>query len=202
VPARPLNVGPLVGGAMGTRIDVYLSHDLPCFDDAAGTIARLNSALPAAFAVRDYWRSVDPDTRQTIERWEAEPVTPRMPKVPRYSGPGALYLTVTPAAARISTGGRWRGFLSIEPLRQVHLAAFRAIARAMGSARLALCADSRDDVTDVFLADGSQDDCIAAMRSAMGPPQPSVESIAPDVVAQTEHGVPSVWFLDGHPAAD
>jgi hypothetical protein len=187
---------------MGTRIHVYLTHNLPRFDDAAATIARLNSALPATFAVRDYWRSVDPETHQTDERWEAEPITPRTPNVRRYSGPGSLYLTVTPAAARISTGGRWRGFLSIEPLRRVHLPAFRAIARAMGSAKLALCADSRDDVSDVFLADGSQDDCIAVMRSAMGPPQPSVESIAPDIVAQTEHGVPSVWFLDGQPAAD
>jgi hypothetical protein len=187
---------------MGTRIDVYLSHDLPQFDDAAATIARLNSALPAAFAVRDYWRAVDPDTRQANERWEAQPMTPRMPSVRRYSGPGSLYLTVTPAAARIGTGGRWRGFLSIEPLRRVHLAAFRAIAQAMGSASLALCADSCDDVADVFHADGSQDDCIAMMRSAMGAPQPSVKSIAPDVVAQTEHGVPSVCFLDVEPAAD
>jgi len=68
----------------------------------------------------------------------------------------------------------------------------------MGSARLALCADSHDDVLGVFLADGSQDDCIAAMRSAMGPPQPSVESIAPEVVAKTilycaEHAVRDVF---------
>ena len=133
---------------------------------------------------------------------EAEPVSPRMPNERRYIGPGVLHLTVTPAAARISTGGRWRGFLSIEPLRRVHLPAFRAIAEAMGSAKMALCADSWDDVTDVFLGNGSQDDCIAAMRLAMGPPQPSIDSIAPDIVAQTEHGVPSVWFLDGEPAAD
>src|SRR3954469_1946855 len=158
--------------AMGTRIDIYLSHDLPRFDDVEATIARLECALPMAFAVRDYWRTVDPSGYE-LDRWEAEPVSPRMPNVRRYSGPGALHLTVTPAAARISTGGRWRGFLSIEPLRRVHLTAFRAIARAMRSETLALCADSRDDVTDVFLADGSQDDCIAAMRSAMGPPQTS-----------------------------
>lgn len=187
---------------MGTRINVYLSHDLPRYDDAAATIARLNSALPAALAVRDYWRSVDPDAHEDDERWAAEPVTPRMPAVRRYGGPGSLFLTVTPAAARIGTGGRWRGFLSIEPLRRVHLAAFRAIARAVGSSRLALCADSRDDVADVFWEDGSQEDCIAAMRSAMGAPQPSVESVAPEIVTRTEHGVPSVWFLDAVPAAD
>src|SRR5687767_111810 len=129
---------------MGTRIDVYISHNLPRFDDAEATIARLNSALPTAFAVRHYWRSVEPSGYEP-DRWEAEPVSPRMPNVRRYSGPGALDLTVTPAAARISTGGRWRGFLSIEPLRRVHLPAFRAIAQAMGSAKSALCADRSEE---------------------------------------------------------
>jgi hypothetical protein len=185
---------------MGTRIDVYLSHDLPRFNDAAETISRLDSVLPAAFAVRDYWRSVDPGGHE-VEQWEAEPVTPRLPDLRRYSGPGFLYLTVTPAAAQISAGGRWRGFLSIEPLRSVHLAAFRAIARVMGSATMALCADSRDDVSAVFLANGSQERCIAQMRSAMGPPQPSLETIEPKVVAESEKWVPSVWFLDGQAGA-
>jgi hypothetical protein len=182
---------------MGTRIHVYLSHDLPRFDDAAVMIARLTSALPAALAVRDYWRSVEPDTYQGEEHWKAEPVTPRTPNVRRYSGPGWLLMSITPAAARISTGARWRGFLSIEPLRQVHLAAFRSIGRAMGSATLALCADSRDDVNDVFCANGSMADCIAKMRSVMGPPQASAEVIAPEIVVKAKHGVPSVWFLDG-----
>src|SRR5688572_14150554 len=113
---------------MGTRIDVYLSHDLARYDDEAATLARLDSALSAALAVRQYWWSVNSGQYQS-NRWEAEPVTPRTPNVRRYSGPGSLYLTVTPAAARIGTGGRWRGFLSIEPLREVHLVALRAIAR-------------------------------------------------------------------------
>ena len=187
---------------MGTRIHVFLKHDLPRFDDAAATIERLDNTLPAALAVRDYWRSIQPDSHQTDERWEAEPVTPNLPHLRDYRGPGTLYLEVTASAAMISTGGRWRGFLSIEPLRRVHLESFRAIARALGSERIAMCADSRDDVTDVFLANGSQDACIAAMRTAMGPPQPSVELITPELVAQTEHGVPNVWFLEDQPTAD
>jgi hypothetical protein len=185
---------------MGTRIDVFLSHDLPCFDDTVATIARLNAALPTALAVRDYWQSVDPGAYE-LDSWEADPAPLQAGNVRRYSGPGALYFTVTPAAARISTGGRWRGFLSIARLREVHLAAFRAIARAMGSTTLAMCADSRDDVTDVFLANGSQADCIAQMRSAMGAPQPSIESIGLEVIAQTAHGVPDVWFVDGEVTA-
>jgi hypothetical protein len=186
---------------MGTRIEIYICHDLLRFDDAATTLVRLDSVLPAAIAVRDYWRSVGPGTYQ-LERWEAEPVRPRLPDLRRYSGPGSLYLTVTRAAARISVGGRWRGFLSIEPLRQVHLVAFHAIARAMGSSTMMMCADVRDDVADVFIANGSQAQCIAQVRSAIGPPQPSVDVLTPEVVAQAEHGVPPVWFLERVAAAE
>jgi hypothetical protein len=102
---------------------------------------------------------------------------------------------VTPAAARIYTGARWAGFLTIDPLRQVHLAAFRAIARALGSSTMALCADARDDVSDVFLENGSQAECIAQLKSAMGPPETSLDWVTPEVLVRREHGIPS-WFLD------
>src|SRR5437870_3919805 len=157
---------------MGVRIHVYLSHDLPRFDDAAVTLARLNTALPMALAVREYWRRIDNNDNE-LDHWRAEPVTPRTPSCRRYEGPGCLWLNVTPAAARIYTGARWAGFLTIDPLRQVHLAAFRAIARALGSTTMAVCADARDDVSDVFLEKGSLADCIAQLKSAMGPPQTS-----------------------------
>src|SRR5688572_8189731 len=106
---------------MGVRINVFLSHDLPRSDDAAETLARLDAALPAAHAVRDYWRSVEPDSdyRETVD-WEAQPVEPREPGLRRYWGPGSLYLCVSPAAALVYTGARWSGLLSIEPLRRVH----------------------------------------------------------------------------------
>ena len=42
----------------------------------------------------------------------------------------------------------------------------------------------------------SLDDCIAEMGRKWGPPQASVESIAPEIAEATEHGVPSVWFLE------
>src|SRR5688500_18374202 len=109
---------------MGTRIEVFLSHDLKRFDDATATIARLNVAIPTAFAVRDYWRRVDSSFYE-LDHWEAHPIAPRLPDLRRYDGPGSLQVTVTAVAARISTGGRWRGFLSIPALREVHLAAFR-----------------------------------------------------------------------------
>jgi hypothetical protein len=181
---------------MGTRIHVFLNHDLPRFDDTAETLARLSEALPAALAVRAYWDSADPDGQERYENWEPEPINRRRKPCARYDGPGSLFLAVTPAAARIFTGGRWRGFLSIAPLREVHLTAFRAIARALHSPKLALCHDSLDAVEDVFYDGGTQEECIAKLRSEIGDPQPSVEWIAPKIEAMTEHGVPDVWFLD------
>jgi hypothetical protein len=186
---------------VGTYIHVYMSHDLPRFDDASDTMARLASSLPAALALRDYWRSADPGGN-ALDEWKVDRMTSRKPDLKFYEGPGDLFLGVTPAAARIITGGRWRGFLSIEALREAHLAAFRAVARAMGSAKLALCSDAFDDVSELFYANASQAQCVEQMRAAMGPPQPSVETIAPDVIAQTEHGVLNVWFLDGEADPD
>src|SRR5689334_13464649 len=130
---------------MGTRIEVYLTHDLPRFDDVGAVLARLEGTMPAALAVRAFWRAEGSGAFDE-ERWEAEAAGAFLPNVRRYRGPGSLYLTMTRAAACIGTGGRWRGFLGIEPLRRVHLSAFRAIADALGSPELAICADSQDDV--------------------------------------------------------
>jgi len=182
---------------MGTRIHAYLSHDLPRFDDTAAAVARLDGARREALAVRDYWRSVDPGDKG-IDRWESV----ELPDERYYAGPDSLLLLVRPSAALISTGGRWRGFLSIEPLRRVHLAAFRSIARAIGSPKLVLCGDQYDDAAiDAFYEKGSQDDCIAALHSDLGPPQPSIDSIAPSLVAEAEHCPPAVWFVDVLPSA-
>src|SRR5262245_13473627 len=108
---------------MDARIHVFLSHDLPRFDDTAATLARLQMALPAALAVRDYWRSIDPGRQALtppaqrrevdVEAWQAAPVMEMEPDERRYVAPGSLFLVVMPTAALIFTGGRWRRFLSV-----------------------------------------------------------------------------------------
>jgi hypothetical protein len=211
---------------MGTRIHVFLSHDLRPFDDASAMLTRLQVALPAALAVRDHWHLVDPPLPRRIKRqtlmkrgghdlrsdneivaWEAEP----MPRVAapgstallarRYRGPGSLFLIVMPAGALIFTGARWRGFLSIEPLRCVHLAAFRAIAKALHSRDLLICHD-RDDLAEDFLTNGNQQAAFERLWSALGPPQPTVDDIAPAVGAKAAHTVPDVWYVDSSGAAE
>jgi hypothetical protein len=183
---------------MGTRIHVLLTHDLQC-EDTAAVAARLAPVVPALIAVRDYWRSVGSgaDNRNC---WELQPANSREPHMRSYEGPGSIWLRLTSRAACIYTGGRWRGFLSIEPLRRVHLAAFRAIATALHSPTLAISHDSCGSVEDTFLANGTQQECIAMLLAAFGEPSSSVDAIGPEVAQQAEHGVPNLWYLDSYPA--
>ena len=181
---------------MGTRINVLLDHNLTDYRNRESVLARLAAALPAALGVRDYWHAVDPRSpHDELSVWRADPVSPGELALHHYTGPGNLFLTVSPLAARIRTGGRWRGFVSNEPLRRVHLAAFRQIAVSVGSSTLALYADSCE-VDDLFWGGGTQWECIELMERIWGPPHLSVEQIDPKVSLAAESSVPLVWFLE------
>ena len=148
---------------MGIRINVLLDHDLTDYRDRGSVLARLATALPAALAVRDYWQSADPHGRRDdLVVWQADAALPFEPCLHRYAGPGSLFPSVTAQAACIHTGGRCRGFLSIEPLRRVHLAAFWHIARSLGSRCLAFYADSCE-VDDLFWGGRTHWECIELM---------------------------------------
>src|SRR5262245_40133809 len=180
---------------MGIRINVLFDHDLADFTDQAATLTRLASTTQAALAVREYWLAADPTSRyDNVQKWQAEPELNRLPKYLGYTGPGSLFLTVTHRVARIYTGGRWRGFISIEPLRRVHLPAFKGIARALGADRMALYADS-DHVDDLWRSGGTFADCVELMQQRWGPPQPNVEEINLPIASAAEHSVP-MWFLE------
>lgn len=183
---------------MGTHVYVFLSHAIPNIGDTEAILALLQRTLPAACAVQDYWRKVGDDApEETLNNWQLQPSNPQFEANQRlYFGPGYLALRFTPAAALISVGARWRGFLSIPPLRKVYLTVFREIAQALRSHEIAICADNQDEVYDLFRAMGTQADCISSLKSSLGPPQPSVDEIAPGIVARAESAVPSVWYVD------
>ena len=176
-----------------------VEHQVGNYRDRAATINLLAPTIPAAMAVAEYWRSVDPDDRNTVEdTWTASRPDFHYDFL-QYCAPGSLYIRFGPKLAVISTGGRWRGFLSIEPLRRVHLAAFRSIARVLGAKSLVFFADNgiADDLVPAVIDDGiTQQECMAILQRTYGPPQSSVENIAPEIVAQTERGVPSVWYVE------
>jgi len=183
---------------MGTRINLLLDHDLTDFRNPEEVLSRLSPTIQAAEAVRDYWLASDPDSPHApMSVWEADPQSPREPGLRRFTGPGSLFLSVTASAARVRTGGRWRGFLAIEPLRRVHLLAFRAIARALGAGFMALYPDS-DEVDGLFWDGRPPWECVEWMEQRWGPPQGSIEDIDPSIAAAAEVYLPKpVWFLEG-----
>ena len=182
---------------MGTRIDVYMSHDLPNVEDTAATLSRLENSLDAASSVQAYWKSTGQGVGQ-IDRWTPNSTEAGIgsTRIHRFTGPGSLYLQLTPLAACMFTGARWRGFLTIEPLRRVHLAAFRRVADCLGSRSIAICHDSCDAATDAFWSGHPQEVSVAALRSAYGTSQPSLDDIAWPVATEAERTVPNVWYLE------
>ena len=184
---------------MGTRVNVTVEHHTENYRDRVATTKMLAPTIPAAMAVAKYWRTVDPDSADGIQdSWTASPPDP-LHGFLQYRGPGSLFIRFGPRLAVISTGGRWRGFLSIEPLRRVHLAAFRSIASVLGARRLVFFHDGgiADDLVPAIIEDGiTYDECIAMLQRAYGAPQPSVEEIAPEIIAETEHHVPLVWYVE------
>jgi hypothetical protein len=182
--------------AMGTRINVIVEHHFGDDRDRAATIRMLMPTVSAASAVANYWQTIDPDYKDEHRNsWTASPPSPDpLESSPMYHGPGSLFLKFGSKLARIWTGARWRGFLSIEPLRRVHLQAFRSIAQHLGSEWLVFFPDGgiADDLGPAITRDGiTKEDCIATLQQAYGAPQPSIDNVA----AETEHTVPLVWYI-------
>jgi hypothetical protein len=179
---------------MGVRIHVYLHHNFERMGESEEILARLEKCTGPALAVQAYWRTQG--NVNGADQWVAEPLNQRLPQLRRYEGPGALYLLVAPRAALLYTGARWRGLLSIEPLRRVHVAAFRAIAQALGSDQLAICSDTGDDdVYNIFLnEEATQADCVAKLRKIYGSPHALTDLTGSDPASQLKDT--RIWFLE------
>jgi hypothetical protein len=180
---------------MGTRINVIFDHDLTDWSDRPEVVRRLNLALAVACRVDAYWNRVDSVYRTETPAWSIEPQPSRCDLFQMYDGPGALFVSVNPKAVRIHTGGRWRGFLTIEPLREVHLVAFHAIARALGGREMILFSDS-ESVDEVFWDGQNYAASLQRLTETEGQPQPMIETIDPQIVRDCEHGVPAVWYRE------
>lgn len=186
---------------MGTRINVIVEHHFGEYRDRAATIKMLAPTIPAATEVSDYWRTRIPDdVDENRGSWTASPPSSDLlESFLMYRGPGSLFLQFGPKLARVWTGARWRGFLSIEPLRRIHLQAFRSIAQHLGSEWMVFFPDGgiADDLAPAAIrGEITMDECITTLQRAYGAAQPSIENIAPEIVADTKRTVPLVWYLE------
>jgi hypothetical protein len=153
----------------------------------------LADTVPAAIAVREYWRTADPESLgPEPELWK--PAQHHSAEHPVYLGPGGLLLSFGKQVVVVSALARWSGFLTIEPLRIVHLSAFRSIARCVRGTRLLLLPDAMDEGYDAINGALSQEECAARLQKKYGLPQPSVTAIPPNAFTAPIPGSHLVWF--------
>jgi hypothetical protein len=155
----------------------------------------LTSVLPAVEAVESYWHGVEPEnSTPEPELWK--PAQHYGPDQLDYIGPGGFLISFGQRVVCISASARWSGFLTIEPLRNVHLAAFRSISRSVGGTRLLLLPDAMDERYHAISEALSQEQCVARLREKYGPPQPSVTAIPPGAFTAAIPGSHLVWFSE------
>ena len=180
---------------MSARTNVIVDHRLEDYRDTKAAVALLGQARPAALAVESYWHSVEPEN-SAVEPEPWRPAQHHSANQLDYVGPGGFLVSFGQQVLRIYASARWSGFLTIEPLRTVHLAAFRSIAQCVGGTRLLLLPDAMDAGCDVINEALSQEECAARLRKKYGPPHPSVLAIPPNAFTASIPGSHLVWFSE------
>ena len=171
-----------------------MPHALADWSDRDTVMQRLSTTLPVARMLAAYW--ID-DTTVPIpnDEWIAEPPfpPPETKDYHRYSGPGPLFVDVNPHSVRIRTGRRWRGFLSIQPLRSIHLQAFFTVANAF-NANVARCFPDNDFAIEAFWDGGDFNACCAILDGRFGDAVPMVDAADPILAAETDIGCPLLQY--------
>jgi hypothetical protein len=101
-----------------------------------------------------------------------------------------------PRVAEIFAGARWRGLLTIPALRQVHRAAFTAIARAVGATGILFVPCYAEELVAAVDNGRSFDECLCLMEETWGPVQGDLDEISQRVLADCERCPPRVWYLE------
>jgi hypothetical protein len=173
---------------------VIIDHRIKDYRDAEATVARLGETVPAARAIGEYWPGVGSKSSATEpEKWR--PARHHTVDLGSYLGPGGLLLSFGEHVVVVCASASWTGFLTIEPLRSIHLAAFRSIAKCVGGTRLVLLPDESNICYEALRKEGlSQEQCIARLREDYGPPQRSVSAIPPGAFAKRSPGADLIWF--------
>jgi hypothetical protein len=183
---------------MGTRTHGFVDYHVP--DDVRREPPRMLPTLaasnPACLAVEEYWRVQDPTYKAPAVSWSFS--------IPRgddlngwwFHGPGGMSVQFGPQVAQIMAGARWRGFLTIPALRQVHRAAFAAIARAIGASAILFVPCYAEHLAEAMSGGKSFDACMRLMEETWGPLQGDLDEMSPRVIADCEHCPPKVWYLE------
>jgi hypothetical protein len=185
---------------VGTRTRGFI--DYRPLDDTAASPAAILRILETTThdcqAVEDYWLANDPwyePDRSAAWGIFQKGETDLLGDHWWFAGPGHMSIRFCPKVAEIVAGARWRGFLTIPRLREVHRAAFLSIARAVGATGIIFVPDYADDLIDAAEEGKSLEECLRIIEEKWGPMQGDLDEIRPAVIADCATRPPKVWFL-------
>jgi hypothetical protein len=192
--ATDLRAGQPVGTRTRGFADYRLSEDVR--REPLRLASLLSASTPPCLAVEQYWRAHDPWHKpDPTDSWSVFRRGGGDPAGWWFEGPGRMGVLFGPSVAEILSGARWRGFLSIPPLRQAHLAAFVAIGRAVGATGIIFVPDYAEELAEAATAGRSFDECLRLMDETWGPVQGEPDEITKAVVTDCERCPPRVWYL-------
>lgn len=182
---------------MGTRVEGFVDYHLPgdFQTDPRQILQILSASIPACLTVEQYWRTNDtwhePDS---TDAWRILD-TGDLPG-PWLRGPGGMDIQFFPRVATIFAAARWRGFLTIPAMRQVHRSAFTAIGQAVGATGIIIVPDYAAELIDAAAGGSTFEDCLRLAEDRWGPVQGDLNEISEPVIRDCEHHPPQVWYLE------
>jgi hypothetical protein len=181
---------------MSILADGLTDHHVADFRDSAAVISLLSPTVPELLRVRDYWRSVDPQSKEVHPAWSVVHHGEGPDEHLAYYGPGGFSVHFGPRVAVVGAGCRYIGFATIPALQAAHLPAFRAVARALGGTRLLIIPEDNGPISDAALYSGaSLDECAELIRKAWCDPQLPTEVVTEDLDVYYRRKVP-IWYVE------
>jgi hypothetical protein len=171
-------------------------HQVPDHRNHAAIIARLSGTVPDLVRVRDYWRSVDPESPETYQAWNVVHHGEGDNEYLAYYGPGGFTVHFGLRIACIAGACRYSGFATMPAVQAAHLPAFRSIARALGGTRLVLLPEENGPIWDAAMYSGVPlDECLSLIRRTWGEPHFPTEVVTEDIEVYYRRKTP-VWYVE------
>lgn len=181
---------------MSILADGLTDHHVADFRDHAAVISRLSPTVPELLRVRNYWRSVDPESKEVHPAWSVVHHGEGNDEYLAYYGPGEFSVHFGRCVAVVGAGCRYSGFATIPALQAAHLPAFRAVARALGGTRLLIVPEDNGPISDAAMSDGaSLDECAELIRKAWGDPHLPTEVVTEDIDVYHSRKAP-IWYVE------
>ena len=162
---------------MGVSVECYFPR---AYGERASAIQEaLNAALSPSAEVAWSWEV--PATRETVAEGTCT-----------LTGPSGL-LWITPHIPTTQLSVRWRWFLQNAEARRETLEQLWAMGHVLSAHSMLILPDWASE-TLLERPDSTFEQVVSRLLSEWGPCEPSVDTMRPEVVAETENSSPQVWF--------